>query len=87
MVGRETLYKEYYARQALVRAGKSTDALPPLPMRRGKRKARDRNAKKYRNSGRGNIPNRTDIAERPKTVESRARNSFALVEWPWRTAH
>lgn len=72
-VSRETFYKEYYARQALVLAGKSDEALPLLPMRRRRRKARDRNAKKYRDAGRGKIPGRVDISERPKTVEGRAR--------------
>ena len=73
MVGRETLYKEYYRRQGLVAAGKTKEDLPPLPMRRRKRKTRDRNAKKYRNAGRGRIPGRVDIAERPGAVEGRAR--------------
>ena len=67
MVCKETLYLEYYRRQ------KAGESLPPLPMRRRKRKARDGNAKKYRGAGRGKIPNRTDISERPKTVEARAR--------------
>lgn len=73
MVCAETLYKEYYRRQELVMAGKSREALPPLPKRQKRRKARDRNAKKYRNAGRGKIPGRVDIDERPKTVENRAR--------------
>ena len=74
MVSRETICKEYYRRQRLVEKGRSDEELPPLPMRRRKRKARDRNAKKYRrNAGRGKIPGRVDIAERPRTVESRAR--------------
>lgn len=72
-VGKETLYKEYYARQRLVKAGKSDEDLPPLPMRRKERKCRDRNAKKYRSAGRGRIPGRVDIDERPASVESRAR--------------
>lgn len=67
MVCKEMLYLEYYRRQ------KAGESLPPLPIRRRSRKARDRNAKKYRNAGRGKIPNRTDISERPKTVEARAR--------------
>ncbi len=46
----------------------------PLPaMRRKKRKARDRNAKKRRDAGRGKIPGRVDIEKRPRTVENRAR--------------
>ena len=53
MVCAETLYKEYYKRQKLVLAGKSQEILPPLPKRQKKRKTRDRNAKKYRNAGRG----------------------------------
>ena len=73
MVCAETLYKEYYGRQELVLAGKSHEALPPLPRRRKRRRTRDRNAKKYRNAGRGKIPGRVDIDERPKTAESRAR--------------
>ena len=73
MVCAETLYQEYYRRQRLVLAGKSGEDLPPLPMRRRKRKARDRNAKKYRSAGRGKIPGRVDIEERPRTVENRAR--------------
>ena len=73
MVCAETLYKEYYGRQKLVLAGKSHEALPPLPKRQRKRRTRDRNAKKYRNAGQGKIPGRVDIDERPKTVESRAR--------------
>lgn len=72
-VGRETLYKEYYARQRLVKAGTSDEELPPLPMRRKERKCRDRDAKKYRGAGRGRIPGRVDIDERPAGVESRAR--------------
>ena len=43
------------------------------PKRQKKRRTRDRNAKKYRNAGRGKIPGRVDIDERPKTVENRAR--------------
>ena len=72
-VCKETLYCEYYARQKLVLAGKSQEFLPLLPMRRRKRKTRDRNAKKYRNAGRGKIPGRVDISERPKNVDHRAR--------------
>ena len=72
-VCRETFYKEYYGRQALVRNGESDEDLPPLPKRQKKRKARDRNAKKYRNAGRGKIKDRVDIDKRPKTVENRAR--------------
>lgn len=73
MVCDETLYKEYYRRQRLVRAGTSAEELPPLPMRRKQRKCRDRDAKKYRNAGRGKIKNRVDIDERPANVENRAR--------------
>ena len=73
MVCKETLYKEHYRRQRLVMQGKSKEDLPPLPKRRKQRKTRDRNAKKYRNAGRGKIPGRVDIDERPKTVENRAR--------------
>lgn len=73
MVCAETLYKEYYSRQKLVREGKSHEDLPPLPMRRKKRRTRDRDAKRYRDAGRGKIKGRVDIDERPKTVESRAR--------------
>lgn len=42
--------------------------LPPLPKRQKKRKTWDRNAKKYRGAGRGKIPGRVDVDERPKTV-------------------
>ena len=42
-------------------------------MRRKQRKCRDRDAKKYRNAGRGKIKNRVDIDERPANVENRAR--------------
>ena len=73
MVCAETLYKEYYKRQKLVLAGKSQEILPPLTKRKKKRKTRDRNAKKYRDAGRGKIKDRVDIDERPKTVENRAR--------------
>ena len=45
----------------LVMQGKSKEDLPPLPKRRKQRKTRDRNAKKYRNAGRGKIPGRVDI--------------------------
>lgn len=73
MVSKESIYKEYYRRQKLVMAGKSDEELPLLMMRRKRRKTRDRNAKKYRNAGRGKIPGRVGIEERPKSVESRAR--------------
>ena len=73
MVCAETLYKEYYRRQKLVMGGKSDEVLPPLLRRQKKRRTRDRNAKKYRNAGRGKITGRVDIDERPKTVENRAR--------------
>ena len=74
MVCRETIYNEYYRRQKLVGKGKSNEDLPLLMMRRRKRKTRDRNARKYqRNAGRGKIPGRIDIGERPGTVENRAR--------------
>ena len=74
MVSKETIYKEYYRRQKLVAKGGSNEELPLLMMRQRKRKTRDRNAKKYsRNAGRGKIPGRIDIAERPRTVENRAR--------------
>ena len=53
MVCVETLYKEYYRRQDLVRRGLSKEDLPPLPRCQKKRKARNRDAKKYRNAGRG----------------------------------
>lgn len=72
-VCKEVFYLEYYRRQRLVRAGLSDEVLPPLPMRRKKRKTRDRNAKKYRDAGRGKIKNRVDISERPKEVDKRAR--------------
>ena len=73
MVCKETLYKEYYRRQELVRKVLSKEILPPLPRCQKKRKTRNRDAKKYRNAGRGKIKERVDIDERPKTVENRAR--------------
>ena len=54
-------------------AGQVEGRPAPLPKRRKQRKTRDRNAKKYRNAGRGKIPGRLDIDERPKAVENRAR--------------
>ena len=72
-VSKETFYKEYYRRQKLVIGGLSDEDLPPLPKRQKKRKTRDRNARKYRNAGRGKIKDRVDIDERPKTVENRSR--------------
>lgn len=72
-VCKETFYEEYYRRQALVRKGESAEVLPLLPKRQKRRKTRDRDAKKYRNAGRGKIKDRVDIDERPKTVENRAR--------------
>lgn len=44
-----------------------------MPRCQKKRKTRNGDAKKYRNAGRGKIPGRVDIDERPKTVENRAR--------------
>lgn len=73
MVCKETLYKEYYARQKLISEGKSSETLPPLPRRKKKRKTRNLESKRYRESGRGKIPGRKDIDERPKSVEKRAR--------------
>lgn len=72
-VCKETFYKEYYRRQELVRMGESDEVLPPLSKRQKKRKTRDREAKKYRNAGRGKIKDRVDIDERPKAIENRAR--------------
>ena len=72
-VCKEVLYLEYYRRQKLVLAGLSDEVLPPLPRRRRNRKTRDRNARKYRNAGRGKIPGRVDISERAKEVGKRAR--------------
>ena len=73
MVCVETLYQEYYRRQELVRKGAVEGRPAPLPKRRKQRKTRNRDAKKYRNAGRGKIPGRVDIDERPRTVENRAR--------------
>ncbi len=71
-VCKETLYKEFYARLRLVLAGKSMEALPKLP--RGHRKRHRRCPAKYtREAGRGKIPGRVDIDQRPKAVDSRAR--------------
>ena len=72
-VSKETFYKEYYRRQKLVIRGASTEELPPLPRRRKLRKTRDRNAKKYKNAGRGKIKGRVDIDQRPKEIDNRAR--------------
>ena len=72
-ISKETIYKEYYRRQELVMCGESKEDLPMLPKRRKLRKIRDRNAKKYRNAGRGKIPDRVDIDERPNTVLHRTR--------------
>ena len=69
-VCKETLYKEYYARQRLVARGKSQEILPVLP--RGHRK-RHKRGKSYAGAGRGRIPGRIDIDLRPKSVENRAR--------------
>ena len=69
-VCKETLYKEYYARQRLVARGKSQEILPVLP--RGRRK-RHKRGKSYAGAGRGRIPGRIDIDLRPKSVENRAR--------------
>ena len=71
-VCKETLYKEFYARLRLVLAGKSQEVLPRLP--RGHRKRHRRCPAKYtREAGRGKIPGRVDIDQRPKAVDSRAR--------------
>lgn len=90
MVCVETLYKEYYRRQDLVRRGLSKEGLPPLPRCQKKRKTRNRDAKKYRNAGRGKIKERVDIDERPKTVENRARVGHwegDLINGPGGTGH
>lgn len=70
MVCSETLYREYYSRQKLIRAGKSDEVLPPLPKAHRKRHKR---AKSYKGAGRGHIPNRVDIDKRPESVENRER--------------
>ena len=70
MVCAEALYKEYYRRQKLVAEGKSQQKLPPLPKSHRKRHKRGRSSKE---AGRGHIPGRVDISERPESVESRAR--------------
>jgi len=72
-VSKETFYKEYYYRQRLVIKGASTEELPLLPRRCKLRKTRDRNAKKYRNAGRGKIKDRVDIDQRPKEINNRTR--------------
>lgn len=69
-VCKETLYSEYYRRMRLVSMGKSQEVLPALP--RGHRK-RHKRGKSYSTAGRGRIPGRIDIDERPKSVENRAR--------------
>lgn len=58
-VCKETLYRDYYAR---VKRG---EALPPLPRSGRKRHSRLPRAK----DGRGRLPNRVDISERPASVE------------------
>lgn len=68
MVCAETLYGEYYRRQKLVAKGESDEVLPPLPKAHRKR---HRRGKRYANAGRGRIPGRVDISERPKEVERR----------------
>ena len=73
MVCKETLYKEYYARQKQIIKGESSETLPALPTRKKKRKTRNLEGKRYNESGRGKIPNRKDIDERPRNVEKRAR--------------
>ena len=70
MVCAEALYKEYYRRQKLVAEGKSQQKLPPLPKSHRKRHKHGRSRKE---AGRGHIPGRVDISERPESVESRAR--------------
>ena len=70
VVSAEALYREYYRRQELVAAGKSDEKLPPLPKSHRKRHKR---GKSYKTAGRGRIPDRVDIDQRPKTVESRSR--------------
>ena len=66
----EALYQEYYKRQKLVAEGKSEEELPPLPKSHRKR---HRRGKSYKTAGRGRIPGRVDIAQRPKVVEGRNR--------------
>jgi len=81
-VCKETFYKEYYRRQKLVRNGESDEMPPPLPRRQKKRRTRDRDARKYRNAGRGRIKDRVDIDERPKAVENRARVGHWVADTP-----
>ena len=68
MVCAETLYKEYYKRQKAVARGDSDEVLPPLPKAHRKR---HRRGKRYTCAGRGRIPGRVDISERPVEVETR----------------
>ena len=68
MVCAETLYKEYYKRQKAVAPGQSKEVLPPLPKAHRKR---HRRGKRYTCAGRGRIPGRVDISERPAEVETR----------------
>lgn len=70
VVSAEAFYQEYYRRQKRVAEGKSDEELPPLPRAHRKRHKR---GKSYKGAGRGKIPGRVDICERPKAVESRAR--------------
>ncbi len=70
VVSAEAFYQEYYRRQKRVAEGKSDEELPPLPKAHRKRHKR---GKSYKGAGRGKIPGRVDICERPKAVESRAR--------------
>lgn len=70
MVCAEALYREYYRRQRLVAEGASEENLPPLPKAHRKRHKR---GKSYKGAGRGRIPGRVDISERPGIVERRTR--------------
>lgn len=62
-VCRETLYRRYFAGQ------KRGEVLPPLP--RSHRRRHRRSVKTT--AGRGHIPNRTDISQRPRSIDARRR--------------
>ena len=73
MVSRETIYNEYYRRQKLVAAEKSNEVLPKLSRKKKQRHSRNKDKKYSKNAGRGKIPGRVDIDQRPLRVLNRGR--------------